>query len=143
MPNWCSNRVTFTSDDQDTIDLIRGAFDSGEPFNVLRPEPDWPNTPNEQGVYPGPRYEKGWPPKFPDGSVDERWYDWRLSHWGVKWDIGTEASCTHDSDDMIEYEFLTPWGPPDELKRYLESKYEDLCITWFYDEPGMFMAGYL
>jgi hypothetical protein len=143
MPNWCSNRVTFTSENHDTIDFIRGAFDSDEPFNVLRPEPDWRQTPNEKGWLPGPLYKGNCVTYFPDGTVDDRWYHWRLNHWGVKWDIGNEVSCDEDSDDMVEYEFLTPWGPPDELKLYLEDKYEDLDITWFYDEPGMCFSGYL
>ena len=141
MPNWCSNRVTFWSEDHDTIDFIRGAFDSDQPFNTLCPEPDWPNTPNEEGIYPGPRYGKWEPHRFPDGSIDERWYTWRLNNWGVKWD--THAHCTKDCDDMLNYEFNTPWGPPDELKKYLEEQYPDLDITWFYDEPGMQFAGYL
>ena len=142
MPNWCSNRVTFTSEDHDTIDFIRGAFDSDQPFNIIRPEPDWANTPNEQGIYPGPRYDTWRPRQFPDGSVDDRWYSWRLNNWGVKWDTG-ETHCTEDCDDMLQYEFVTPWGPPDELKRYLEEQYPDLDIVWFYDEPAMQFAGYL
>lgn len=144
MPNYCSNRVTFTSRDHDTIDFIRGAFDSSTPFQILRPEPDWRQTPNDKGWLPGPQYGSKWSEhRFPDGTIDDRWYDWRLNHWGVKWDIISGASCNHDSDDMIEYEFDTPWGPPEELKRYLEEQFPDLDIIWFYDEPGMAMAGYL
>jgi len=141
MPNWCSNRVTFTSEDQDTIDFIRGAFDSDQPFHTLRPEPDWRDTPNEKGWLPGPRYGKWKLPCFPDGTEDDRWYQWRLNNWGVKWD--TRAHCTEDCDDMVEYEFDTPWGPPEELCKYLKDKFPDLYITWFYDEPELQSAGYL
>lgn len=125
------------------MDFIRGAFDSNQPFNVLRPEPDWSQTPNEKGWLPGPIY-KGFLHSryFPDGTEDDRWYNWRLNHWGVKWDIDS-FDCTHDIDDMLEVEFLTPWGPPEELVSYLRETYPDLDITWFYDEPGLQVAGYL
>ena len=145
MPNWCSNRVTFASEDHDTIDFIRGAMDSSTPFQILRPEPDWRQTPNEKGWLPGPKYLSPWSGHyFPDGTIDDRWYGWRLAHWGTKWDIDEAGvDCTDDMSDFLEYEFLTAWGPPSELCLYLREKFEDLDITWFYDEPGMAMAGYL
>ena len=143
MPNWCTNQVSFSSSDEDTIDFIRGAFDSDTPFEILRPEPDWSNTPNDQGIFPGPRYKGNFVSYFPDGSVDDRWYSWRLSNWGTKWDIGNEAFCNQDNDDYLEYEFLTAWGPPDILKTYLEEQHPDLDITWFYHGPGCCLAGYL
>jgi len=143
MPNWCLNRVVFASEDEDTLDFIRGAFDSDAPFQTLCPEPEWVNTPNKDGVYPGPRYKGEFAHYFPDGSIDERWYTWRLSNWGTKWDIGTESHCLQDSTGCLEYEFDTAWCPPDELKFYLEEQYPDLEITWFYHEPGCCLAGYI
>jgi len=143
MPNWCSNRVTFSSENCHAIDFIRDAFDSPNPFHVLRPEPDWRLTPNEQGVLPGPCYGKWGVSRFPDGSTDNRWHGWRNANWGVKWDIGSGVDCSYDDKDMLKYEFLTPWGPPTELCFYLREKFTDLDITWFYDEPGSQFAGYL
>lgn len=142
MPNWCHNRVTFHSENPETINRLRQVFDSDHPFSTLIPEPDWPNTPNEQGVYPGPRYRKCGPRQFPDGSFDQRWYGWRCANWGVKWDIQC-PECTQDFDDLLEYEFDTPWGPPEEIKHHLNAEFHDLDITWFYDEPGCQVAGYL
>ena len=142
MPNWCHNRVTFTSRNTETIDQLRKVFDSEYPFSSLIPEPDWPNTPNDDGIFPGPRYGRWGVPRFPDGSVDERWYSWRLQNWGVKWDVSI-ADCTQDYDDLLQYEFDTPWGPPEYIKLHLQAQYPDLDITWFFDEPGMAVAGYL
>lgn len=142
MPNWCHNRVTFHSDNPETLKSLRQVFDSDHPFSTLIPEPDWPNTPNEQGVYPGPRYRKFGPRQFPDGSFDQRWYDWRCANWGVKWDIQC-PECTQDDDDLLEYEFETPWGPPHQICNHLKAEFPDLGITWFYDEPGCQCAGYL
>jgi len=142
MPNWCSNRVTFSSKNHGTIDFIRGAMDSSAPFQVLRPEPDWRQTPNHKGWLPGPQYRAHGGHYFPDGTIDERWYNWRLANWGVKWDIDSQ-DCFDENNDILEYEFFTPWGPPEQLCLYLREKFEDLDITWFYDEPCMEVSGYL
>ena len=141
MPNWCYNRVTLLSDNPETLNLLKKVFDSDHPFNTLIPEPDWPNTPNEQGVYPGPRYHKKFR-QFPDGSFDQRWHGWRCANWGVKWDIEC-PNCTQDLDDLLEYEFDTPWGPPHQIRNHLAAEFPDLAITWFYDDPGCQVAGYL
>ena len=45
MPNWCTNRVTITCDDDDNLDYLRGSFDEDSVFNALIPEPDWETTP--------------------------------------------------------------------------------------------------
>ena len=69
MPNWCHNRVSFYSDNEQDISKLRNIFESDEPFNTIVPSPDWKNTPNEK---PGATY--GELPrvremKRPDGTV--------------------------------------------------------------------------
>ena len=40
-------------------------------------------------------------------------------------------------------EFDTAWAPPEEICYRLREMFQDLTISWFYDEPGMQTAGYL
>ena len=80
----------------------------------------------------------------PDGAQDLRWWDWRLKNWGVKWDLdNTDVSTDTDQTGLVEFTFDTPWGPPEEICKKLRQSYPKVDITWFYDEPGMAMAGYL
>ena len=48
----------------------------------------------------------------------------------------------HYSDE-IELEFDTAWSPPEEICLRLREMFQDVNISWFFDEPGMEVAGYL
>ena len=53
MPNWCRNRITVYGNDQtEKIKEIEKIFESKTPFNDIFPQPDWKNTPNENGELP-------------------------------------------------------------------------------------------
>ena len=153
MPNHCSNRVTISAHDgkEDQFKEVLKAFESERPFQSLYPQPDWPNIPNKDGVLPELREMKR--PDgtvftttyyFPDGTNDDRWYDWCYKNWGTKW----EAYDFHvaDIDEECGYatfEFMTAWAPADGIYNVITEKYPDVGISWFYDEPGCELAGYL
>ena len=150
MPNWCHNRVSFYSDNEENISKLRSIFESDEPFNTIVPAPDWKTTPNDKGELPIKREMKS--PKtgevfhttydFPDGTNDDRWYSWNLANWGCKWEV-SDVECDHFEDNSFECEFETPWSPPEQIFYALREMFEDVEISWFFDEPGMQVAGYL
>ena len=99
MPNHCSNRVSFYSDDTTAILKLYNIFENGTNpktketvFGSFIPEPDWKNVPlNESTVqeysWDKPRGEVGELPvesddpfkglHFPStGKQDDRWYNW-------------------------------------------------------------------
>ena len=151
MPNWCHNRVSFYSDNEQDIKEIYEFFTGDEPFNTILPSPDWKTTPNDKGELPIKREMKS--PKtgevfhttydFPDGTNDDRWYAWNSNNWGCKWDIH-DVDCD-ELDDCVCFEcsFETPWSPPEGIYQTLRDRYPDVSISWFWDEPGMQAAGYL
>ena len=148
MPNWCSNRVSFYADNEQDVAKLKSIFESETPFNEIIPSPDWKNTPNSKGELPVLREMKDTEGRvihitydFPDGKNDDRWYDWNIANWGVKWDIDKQE--VDDDDGSFELEFETPWGPPNEIYDRLVELFPDVGISWFYDEPGMGFAGYL
>ena len=149
MPNWCSNRVSFYSDDTSALEKLKNIFESDEPFNSLVPAPDWKNTPNDKGELPVLREMKDTEGRvihttydFPDGKNDDRWYDWNICNWGTKWEID-KGSCDHLDENSFECEFETAWSPPEGIYYALRDLFPDVDVTWFYDEPGMMVAGYL
>ena len=61
----------------------------------------------------------------------------------MKWDCGDVEITEEFGDTEITYTFDTPWGPPQEIYDLLVTKFPEIHISWFWDEPGMELAGYL
>ena len=168
MPNHCHNRVTFYSDNKEkeikklhdifSID-VKSVDEERTIFGQFIPEPDWPTTPlaeedvsywlrdkrGEVGELPVSTKETyGTISKFKStGNTDDRWYDWRLKYWDTKWDC---YDLEIDEDDLphgFEVSFNTAWSPPEGICRAMRKQYPDIDISWFYDEPGEAIAGYL
>ena len=162
MPNHCHNRVTIYGSGNDTdetraqIAKLKKIFEDESTFGQIIPEPDWPNMPllssdNRWGEKYGKDGEL--PQKVEDpwtryvfkstGITDQRWYDWRVQNWDTKWDA-YDVEVTEDDPECLEITFNTAWSPPEAICHALREKYEDtVAISWFYDEPGMEIAGYL
>jgi len=158
MPNWCHNRVEIYSDNPEDLKQIKSIFKAKRPLHEIIPEPDWKTIPlteeylthhgikvgelGELPIPPDPDEKWGTPRFKSTGRADERWYDWRIENWGIKWDIGDIDLQDEDPQQLI-YTFETPWGPPEYICSALRKKFENLSITWFFDEPGCELAGYL
>ena len=144
MPNHCHNRVTFYSEDTTVIQRLYNIFKSDNIFTQFIPEPDWKTTPNEKGELPiQPEKDSMMPPQFPDGTTDDRWYSWRLTNWGTKWDAYEVEIDDSEMHYGFEVSFDTAWSPPEEICYAIKDQFDDLCVSWFFDEPGMEVAGYL
>ena len=76
------------------------------------------------------------------GHADDRWYDWRVQNWDTKW-AAYAVVVIDDDPDSTEIEFNTAWAPPEAICHKLREDYPDIAISWFYDEPGCEIAGYL
>ena len=155
MPNHCYNRVTFYSDNTDDVAKIKQIFEDENTFTQIIPEPDWPNMPLlTSDTHYGTKYgNDGELPQYVEdpfkrlvfkstGSADQRWYDWRVNNWDTKWDC-YDVVVTDDDPECTEIEFNTAWSPPEAICHALREQYPDVSISWFYDEPGCEIAGYL
>ena len=150
MPNWCRNRVTVYSDSSQPIEKIKKIFeDKKNIFGQIIKEPDWRRLPNEKGEFPKVKQHFGKDGKlmfetteFPDGKNDDRWYHWNITNWGTKWDA-CNVEIEYADESQIEIEFDTAWSPPEPICSRLREMFQDVSISWFYDEPGMEIAGYL
>ena len=170
MPNHCHNRVTFYSDDTTAILKLHKIWLSGidndddsetrkTVFGHFIPEPDWEQIPLKESElkeysFSQPRGEVGELPVMSDekfkglhfastGHQDDRWYNWRVQNWGTKWDCYSLEIDDTDMPHGFEVQFETAWSPPEEVCYAIKDQYDDLSISWFYDEPGCELAGYL
>ena len=160
MPNHCHNRVTFyaSPEHNDQIAKIKQMFLDENIFTQIIPEPDWANTPLMSKDVQGLVYDRGKVGELPmqpsnenghyvpffqsTDRQDDRWYDWRLQNWDTKWDA-YDVVVTDDDPENLEVEFNTAWSPPEAICNELREQYPDVSISWFYDEPGCEIAGYL
>ena len=142
MPNHCHNRVTFYSANTHDVAKLKQIFEDESCFGQIIPEPDWPNTPNKDGELPV-KHEAPWLTyRWSDGRQDDRWYDWRVQNWDTKWDC-YDVVVTDDDPESVEIEFNTAWSPPEAICNEIREQYPDVSVSWFYDEPGCELAGYL
>ena len=173
MPNHCHNRVTFYSEDTTVILKLHNIFSKGDKndetketvetiFGEFIPEPDWTKTPltedqlkrysfsedrgnigecpvmvkDENPFLCGLRFKS-------TGNQDDRWYDWRCENWDTKWDAYDVIIEDDDMPNGFEVNFFTAWSPPESVCHAIRNQFDGLQVTWFYDEPGAEIAGYL
>ena len=168
MPNWCTNRVTI-SGDKEWVQFFKWAVKGeGEnkrlfSFNSIIPFPDELNgigspvkivdTEEEIEQYKKDHSDSEWSignlPITQKRSEElktkyyaDNWYDWCNDNWTSKWDA-CDVYLDIDEPDYLQYRFDTPWGPPENIYETLKLQHPKIHISWFYDEPGMEMAGYL
>ena len=154
MPNHCYNRVTFYSptgeaDSLVAIEKLKQIFEDEKVFGQIIPEPDWSNTPLMTGQEKSFGRIRGNLGELPvDGrfqstdQADDRWYDWRIMNWDTKWDC-YDVSVDDDDPEHLEISFNTAWSPPEAICNEIREQYPDVKVSWFYDEPGVEIAGYL
>ena len=170
MPNHCHNRVEFYSEDTTAILKLHKIFNKGladeiqEPmdtvFGSFIPEPDWSKVPLAESdvkeySFSNPRGEVGELPVYKDKGFgrglyfpstdvnDDRWYNWRVHNWGTKWDCYCVDIDDSDMPHGFQVTFDTAWSPPEEICYAIREQFDDLSVSWFYDEPGCEVAGYL
>lgn len=67
-----------------------------------------------------------------------------LSPWiAIIKEVNSVPNLTKKEVELLEYYFDTPWGPPQGIFDALKERFPGLGISWFYDEPGNMIAGYL
>lgn len=74
-----------------------------------------------------------------DLSFEERiqyktnhWYDWNIRNWGCKWDASD--ALIYKENEILAYEFNTPWSPPLGAFSAMVAQYPDLKFKLFYSE---------
>ena len=156
MPNHCHNRVTFYSANTEAVAKLKQIFEDENCFGQIIPEPDWANAPLMSKDVQGLVYDRGKVGELPQyvedpwkrlvfkstDRTDDRWYDWRVQNWDTKWDA-YDVEFVDVDPDQFEVTFNTAWSPPEAICNALREQYPDLSISWFYDEPGCELAGYL
>lgn len=140
MPNWCDNVVTISNKDEQAIKRVKDSFKEGKLCNEFIP------MPKELEGTVSPNYDL--PKKERDRLIKlygaSNWYDFRVSNWGTKWDVGGEDGHidneeTKNSGSSIQLTFNSAWAPPTGLyAKLIEEGYD---VIAYYNESGVGFCG--
>ena len=94
MPNWCSNTISI----QGSTDTIKTLWDQANEensglLNAMRPMPKELEDTTSPTPVEGQAGYKGEQPTI-DGCSN--WYDWRVKHWGTKWEVRRQIPVIFD-----------------------------------------------
>lgn len=140
MPNWCSNTIDVIGDPNNMKEFkifVRKAkledinTKEREFFNNLVPMPKkLLDTESRSGI-------DGEFKSAMQGNKKKRysnWYNWRLAHWGTKWDV--EPNVYFVEDNHIQMWYDTAWSPANDFWATVTKKFPSLTIKIRYYEEG-------
>ena len=133
MPNWCNNTLSLTGPKEKITAIYNKAKKDDALLQQLKPMPEA----LEGTTSPSPTEGKVQP--MVDGF--DNWYDWRVQHWGTKWDVDMEGLELSDDGTTISGWFDSAWAPPIHAFEYFLTDNEDCSIKSYYYEGGMDFAG--
>jgi hypothetical protein len=121
MPNWCENKLTIENCSSELREYLAN---DGLSFEKIKPTP----------------------PEMMDGDNWLSWYQWRIDHWGTKWDLDEEeqryvADCLIAEDCAYTARFSTAWSPPLEAINALSRIFPKDNFILKYFEAGVGFAG--
>ena len=141
MPNWCNNEVTLSHDDPAMLSRAEQAFKAGAFLAEFIPCPK-PLLDTVSGSC-AEGYEREVHEAVQKINIKyfgyPNWYDWCLSHWGTKWDVGRDGSCHLDDLDGLKLSFDSAWSPPIAAYETLETL--GFSVLAYYYESGCSFCG--
>jgi hypothetical protein len=123
MPNYCENGLIVTPNTQENLDkflLASSSMKDGEHqfFDTFLPMPE-------------------------EMHKDHGWFDWRITHWGTKWDVcelrSDENNIGKTPKQQLYVSFDTAYSPPIQFYEHLESL--GFSVSAVYFEPGCGFIG--
>ena len=132
MPNWCENVLTI-SGLKNVLDefIVVARLNKPKPCNLNNLDVcEEDEVLNFNSLYP-----------IPSNIIDlADSYDWEVKNWGCKWGA-CESKIYENSDNEVEYEFLTPWAPPRNFLIKVSRDFPELKFRLEYEEPLMGFGG--
>jgi hypothetical protein len=143
MPNWTNNVLELTHENPEMITRARDAFLRGELLNEFIPVPEALKiVAGRVGDDTDPEQIKLHEQTQNNLSVYgyATWYDFCVSEWGVKWDVGGDDCNAPECNELnMTAGFDSAWAPP--LTAYEKLMDLGFGVRGYYSEPGMGFCG--
>jgi hypothetical protein len=124
MPNWCSNEIDIIAQPEVIAEIVQVI--KANPHGVFQMG-DFVPMPEELRNTTAPQDKPNW-------------YDWNVSNWGTKWELGEDVSVSI-SERSIGLGFDTAWSPNCSFWVAFSEKYPTVQISHRYYEEGMSFIG--
>jgi hypothetical protein len=124
MPNWCSNEIDIIAQPEVIAEIVQVI--KANPHGVFQMN-DFVPMPEELRNTTAPQDKPNW-------------YDWNVSNWGTKWELGEDVSVSI-SERSIGLGFDTAWSPNCSFWVAFSEKYPTVQIEHKYYEEGMSFIG--
>ena len=140
MPNWCNNSVEIYHTDPAMIERARKAFNGEGLLQEFIPVPQEliDTVSGSMGEDKREAHEAQ-----QKANVEQygyaNWYDFCVSEWGTKWEIGADGNPAQDIPGGLMLGFDSAWSPP--IAAYEKLLEMGFRIRAMYYEPGMAFAG--
>ena len=147
MPNWCANTLELKHADPAMIKRAKDAFEAGRLLDEFIPIP--------QELREGAmnidelRKNRNWEYKKELDEIREKlntkyfgfkdWYDFCVSEWGTKWDIGGDDGIATLKEDTLILAFDSAYSPPIDAYKKLEQMGFEIWALYY--ESGMMFCG--
>lgn len=137
MPNHVTHKFTIEGTEEDIKKFIDECFDKeGQfDFNILIPMPEiLKNTISGNTSEMQTEEYKVKEKEALDTTGHNNWYNWRLEHWGTKWN----AYSTHyeNHGKIIQLEFDTAWSCPEPIFKALLENFPTLTFEGYALDEG-------
>lgn len=144
MPNWCSNTIVVSGNEEDIVQFNDWLDDGKALLSKIKPTPQ-PLVETVAGYIGDPDEQKKLEEKSA-ANVKEfgyaNWYDWNIGTWGTKWDVDAEIDEVSSISEQVIFSFESAWSPPQKAIALMAEKFPDLTIRHSYLEEGMCFVGY-
>ena len=116
MPNWCEATLSIDNITDEQTKRILAAATNETLLAEFLPEPNYSTTPvaktfPEITAHHAKTEEERAVALLNAPTIsDSNWWDWRVQHWGTKWDVNEVVADTTESGLCIF--FNSAWSPP-------------------------------
>ena len=137
MPNWCSNRLAVSTwcKVEDEAKARKQIEEFRDKAKLIEEDGTEASSLCMNNLYPMPKELQD--TKAP--SDEPNWYDWRVEHWGTKWDI--DACLNYDDEECLDYSFESAWSPPTAFLEKVSKDFPLLRFVLKYEEEGCGFLG--
>lgn len=135
MPNWCENTLIVKGERTEIERFcIDGVLDGRWKLSAYIPTPKELET--------NVRRDSETLAALSRKYGHDNWYEWRLANYGCKWDCDTNVENIRINEDgSLSIWFESPWSPPIEFLKQIQTMYPELDFALLYMEGGCFFAG--
>lgn len=152
MPNWCNNEITISHDDMAMMKRVVKGYNQNRLLDEFIPIPlelkEGAINTSELMKVRNWEYKKELDAARKQLNLKyfgyEDWYDFCVSKWGTKWDIGRDGAydtllMKDIKNKIVTFSFDSAWSPP--IGAYEKLAEMGFAITAYYYESGCCFCG--